>query len=316
MKGLVLHSRVEHSAAVHGYTDVHYFRDLARRFRRINSDWDIHIEQFDEHDETEFLADIAKPEYRNLDVFAYIGHGGQHNLYSSSIGGAAETASLATNLTNACNNNAAIIFYACNAGKLGDSILRDVYNLTTAKNFKLYGHSTLGRAGNNPNKTVFPPANGAMLIDRCLGELASAPKFRTAWNQRFRNEADSLWARFFRLTEQQLFEEACRDVLRRARRGNQRYMTSLGWGNRLADIFPLIMPALDAAVAGPLQAFRAVFPSHMTAQSIYAALISSEAGQTQFAIAVAHWQFGTFDNPRNVDGIIGPGTWRRLQAAM
>ena len=56
-------------------------------------------------------------------------------------------------------------------------MLRKIYLETVDKGFTLYGHSSAGRAGNNPDKTVFPPSNGAMLIDECLGDLAKAPRF-------------------------------------------------------------------------------------------------------------------------------------------
>ena len=180
MKGLVLHARVDTSQDQEDYLDEKYFRLLARRFKKANSDYDIRIEQFDEDDSAEFLADMSKPEYRNLDVFVYIGHGGRHSLGSANVGGTSGASQMATRLTAACNDNATIIFYACNTGKLGNSVLRNIHNLTTSKSFRLYGHSTVGRAGNNPNKTVFPPVNGEMLIDRCLGNLARAPKFRRA----------------------------------------------------------------------------------------------------------------------------------------
>jgi hypothetical protein len=252
---------------------------------------------------------MSKPEYRELDVFAYIGHGGRHNLYSADVGGTSGANQIATRLTNACNNGAKIIFYACNSGRLGDSILRNIHNLTTSKGFRLFGHSTAGRAGNNPNKTVFPPANGAMLIDESLGVLAGARKFRRAWNERFGNESDNLWATFFKMSNEELLETASRSVLARARRSNLRWMRRLGWDENLGPI--LIEVATDRD-----RRLRELMPSYLTPANLRSVYINSQEAQTKFATAVARWQFSRYQNKNDVDGIIGPNTWRRLQAEM
>ena len=282
MKGLISYPRADTSQDRWEYLDERYFRILARRFRRANPHADIHLDAFDEYDSEEFLADIEKPAYRGLDLFAYIGHGGQQQLYSADRGRRdIEASDIASRLRTACNDGAVIIFYACNVGRLDNSLLRDIHALTIDKDFRLYGHSTTGRAGNNPNKTVFPPTNGAMLIDVCLGDLAHAPRFRRAWNYSMGNESDNLWATFFSLSNDELLRRACRTVIRRAVARNRTYRRTLGWQSRLDDINTLL------------------------------GLTNGDA--EAFAIDVAHWQYQKIGRSRNVDGIIGPNTWRRMQ---
>ena len=282
MKGLISYPRVDTSQDRSDYIDERYFRLLARRFRRANPHMDIHLDAFDEDDSAEFLADIEKPAYQGLDLFAYIGHGGQHRLYSADWGSQDIAASdIAKRLRSACNNGAVIIFYACNTGRLNDSLLRDIHALTIDKNFRLYGHSTSGRAGNNPNKTVFPPTNGAMLIDVCLGNLAHAPRFRRAWDYSMRNESNDLWATFFSMSNDALLRRACRPVIRRAVASNRTYKRTLGWQSRLDQIKALLGLTND-----------------------------DEEG---FAIGVARWQYQKLGGVSGVDGIIGPNTWRQMQ---
>lgn len=281
MKGLVLYPKADLTQPRDSYLDERYFRLLARRFQAAHASADIRLEEFDEDDSEEFFGDLGNPDYQGLDVFAYIGHGGQQYLYSADVGGASAIGRLATALTEACNDNAVIVFYACNAGRLNDSILRTVYLSTIAKRFRLYGHSTSGRAGNNPNKTVFPPANGAMLIDACLGDLARAPRFRRAWNYSFGNEADDLWATFFLLTDEQLLRRACRPVLARAAAANRIQMRSLGWNLHL--------------------------------DRIYALLGVSERDEEALALGIARWQIQRFSEPSEADGILGRNSWQRMQ---
>lgn len=281
MKGLILCPKVDRTQAAEEYLDENYFRLLAQRFKRANRHMEINIEDFVEDDSAEFLSDIEKPAYQGLDLFVYIGHGGRRNLYSAGISEASDAPQLAEKLTAACNDGAVIIFYACNAGKLNDSLLRTIYLSTLDKGFVLYGHSSAGRAGNNPDKTVFPPANGAMLIDECLGELAQAHRFRNAWNYAMGNEADDLWATFFSMSYDELLRRACRSVLRRAVAANAIHMNSLGWKSRLDDIRTLL--GLDN---------------------------TEDVG---LAIGIARWQFRNFSNKREVDGILGQNSWRRMQ---
>ena len=265
------------------YLDERYFRSLARRFRRANPHADIHLDAFDEDDSAEFLADIKKPAYQGLDLFVYIGHGGQQRLYSADWGSRRdiEASDIAERLRAACNDGAVIIFYTCNAGRLNNSLLRNIHALTIGKNFRLYGHSTSGRAGNNPNKTVFPPTNGAMLIDVCLGNLAHAPRFRRAWNYSMGNESDDLWATFFSLSNDELLRRACRTVIRRAVARNRTFKRTLGWQSKL--------------------------------DKINALLRLTDGDEETLAIGVAIWQYQKFGDSRSVDGIIGPNTWRRMQ---
>lgn len=282
MKGLVSYPRVDTSQDRSEYIDERYFRLLASRFRRANRHAVIHLDAFDEDDSAEFLADIEKPEYQGLDLFAYIGHGGQHQLYSADWGRRdIEAADIAQKLRAACNDGAVIIFYACNVGKLNNSFLRDIHALTIDKGFRLYGHSTSGRAGNNPNKTVFPPANGAMLIDVCLGDLANAPRFRRAWNYSMRNESDDLWAIFYSLSNDELLRRACRTVIRRAVTRNRAFGRTLGWQSMRDDIKAL--------------------------------LGLTDGDEEAFAISVARWQYQRLGLSRNIDGIIGPNTWRQMK---
>lgn len=280
-KGLILYPKADRSQDRAYYKDELYFRWLARRFRRAHPAWEIHLESFDEDDSAEFLGDMEKTEYRGLDLFAYIGHGGQNVLYSANVSGSSGATNLASRLTTACNDGAVIIFYACNAGRLNDSLLRDVHLKTLSKNFKLYGHASAGRAGNNPDKTVFPPSGGAMLIDQALGVLAEAPRFRRAWNARMRNEVDFLWATFFLYSNEELLQAACRRPIRRAVRANRRYARTLGWSPDLPRIRALL------------------------------GVTSTEA--SDLAVAIARWQFGRLSNRWNVDGILGPTSWRLMQ---
>jgi len=279
-KGLIIYPKADRSLDRADYRDEVYFRWLARRFKMAHPDWSIHLESFDEDDSTEFLSDIEKPAYQGLDLFAYIGHGGSHSLYSADIG-SGDANQLATRLTSACNDGAVIIFYACNAGSLDDSLLRSVYLQTISKGFRLYGHNSAGRAGNNPDKTVFPPSNGAMLIDQALGVLAAAPRFRRAWNARMRNEVDNLWATFFLYSNDELLRAACRQPIQRAARRNRVYAHTLGWTSELARIRALL------------------------------AVTTTEADD--FAIGIARWQFVHFTNKWGVDGILGPNSWRLME---
>ena len=279
MKGLIIYPKMDTSQAREDYLDEKYFRLLARRFKKAHKQADIHLEEFDEDDSTEFLSDIGT--YRNLDLFAYIGHGGRHNLYSANIG-RSRGARLVEKLRAACNDGAVIILYACNAGRLNDSLLRTIYNETIDKRFRLYGHSTAGRAGNNPNKTVFPPANGAMLIDQVLGGFAGVRRFRQAWNQTLGNENDDLWATFFLLSDHELLRRACAPVLKRAVRVNRAYMNSLGWKSEL--------------------------------DRIYRWLDVTERDEEELALGIARWQLRHFaGSPNEVDGILGKTSWKKLQ---
>jgi hypothetical protein len=283
MKGLVSYPRVDTSQNRSEYLDERYFRLLARRFRRANPHINIHLDAFDEDDSAEFLSDIEKPAYQGLDIFVYIGHGGQHRLYSADRGSQDIAASdIANRLRAACNDGAVIIFYACNVGRLNDSLLRDIHVLTIDKNFRLYGHSTSGRAGNNPNKTVFPPTNGAMLIDVCLGNLAHAPRFRRAWNYSMGNESDDLWASFFSLSNNGLLRRACRPVIRRAVTRNRTFKRTLGWQSKLDKINALLGLA--------------------------------NGDEEKLAIGVALWQYQKLGGSPGVDGIIGPNTWRQMKS--
>lgn len=290
MKGLVVYSDVGSDRDVPQFTDKKYFRLLANRFQRANSDADIHIETFDEYNSGEFFRDLGNAAYQNLDVFAYIGHGGPNALYSASINTAAERQQLGDTLISTCNDNATIIFYACSAGTLNNSILDTLHRATISKNFTLYGHSTIGRAGNNPNKTVFPPQGGSMLIDAILGDLSDSPAFRRAWNATFGNESDNLWATFWRLDDDELLHRACKPAIDRAMRANRRYMSSLGWRDRIDEIFLLCR----------------MIPPRNSANM-------SEDDQRRLVLGVGLWQAATFSNKRDIDGIIGPGTWRRMQ---
>ena len=284
MKGLVLYPRVNPQEARELSLDESYFRQLARRFRRAHGAANISIEEFDEGDTTEFMADIGKSGYQGLDVFAYIGHGGRHALYSASVNEGADGADLIAKLCATCNQGAVILFYACNAGQLNDSLLRTIYLGTIDKRFRLYGHSSTGRAGNNPNKTVFPPPNGAMLIDECLGELAAVPRFRRAWNYAMGNELDDLWATFFTMTNDQLLRRACHTVLNRAVTANRAEMRMAGWGSNLDRV--------RSAVGVP-----------------------NTASEEDLAIAIARWQVRHFANKHEVDGILGRNSWRVMQSA-
>jgi hypothetical protein len=280
MKGLVVYAKADLTQAREDYIDERYFRLLARRFRRAHPGAEIHLEEFDEDDSAEFLSDIEKPAYQGLDVFAYIGHGGQNALYSADIGGS-DAGDLAGRLSAACNNGATIIFYACNAGRLNESLLRTIHLNTLDKGFWLYGHATAGRAGNNPNKTVFPPSNGAMLIDEALGDLAQVPRFQRAWNYTMGNEADDLWATFFLLSNDELLRRACRSVLRQAVAANRTLMKSLGWQASLDRI---------------------------------RALLGVSAGDEEgLAIGIANWQFQHFGETTEVDGILGRRSWQAMQ---
>jgi hypothetical protein len=283
MKGLVVYAKADLTQARADYIDERYFRLLARRFRRAHPGAEIHLEEFDEDDSAEFLSDIEDPAHQGLDVFAYIGHGGQNALYSADIG-SSDAPDLAAKLSAACNNGANIIFYACNAGRLNESLLRTIHLSTLDKGFWLYGHSTAGRAGNNPNKTVFPPDNGAMLIDEALGDLAGVPLFQRAWNYTMGNEADDLWATFFLLTYDELARRACRSVLRRATASNRTLMKSLGWQSSLARIHEL--------------------------------LEVSPGDEEGLAIGIANWQFQHFENTTEVDGIMGRRSWQAMQSEL
>jgi hypothetical protein len=280
-KGLILYPKADRTQLRAFYSDEVYFRNRARHFKRANPSWKIHLESFDEDDSAEFLSDMEKSKYKNLDLFAYIGHGGPDDLYSADIGGASGATNLATRLTAACNNGAVIIFYSCNSGSLSDSLLRDVYLQTLSKGFTLYGHNSAGRAGNNPDKTVFPPSGGAMLIDEALGVLAGAPSFRRAWNARMRNEVDTLWATFFLYSNDELLRQACRSPIRRAVRRNSAYGRTLGWNSELTQIRTLVgVTTTDA---------------------------------DDLAIGIARWQFDHFIRKVNVDGILGPKSWRLMK---
>ena len=289
MKGLVVYSDVGSDQDVPEFTDKKYFRLLAGRFQRANSDADIDIETFDENDSGEFFRDLRNADYQSLDVFAYIGHGGTHNLYSASVG-PRSTQTLADTLIASCNDDAVILFYACSSGTLNDSIANTLYRATISKRFRIYGHSTLGRAGNNPNKTVFPPQGGSMLIDAILGDLSDGHAFRRAWNDTFGNESDDLWATFFRLTDEELLHRACKPAIDRAMRSNRRYMSSLGWHNRIDDIFALC---------------RLIPPRNSSNMS--------EEDQRRLVLGVGQWQADTFTSGRDIDGVLGPGTWRAMQ---
>jgi hypothetical protein len=279
MKGLVLHPKP--GGGYERGTAEYYFKLLAKRFQNAHKSATIHLEEYEDDSSTEFLADIAKPAFQGLDIFAYIGHGGQHDLYSANIGPRGAD-SLIEKLRAACNVGAVILFYACNTGRLNDSLLKTIYNNTRDKGFTLYGHSTAGRAGNNPNKTVFPPANGAMLIDQVLEDFADIPVFRKAWNQTMGNEKDNLWATFFLLDNDELFRRACAPALKRAVKANQNYMKSLGWQKQL--------------------------------QEIASWLEAPEGDAEELAVAIARWQLEHFSGkPKEVDGILGPGSWRALK---
>ena len=88
MKGLILYPKADLTQDRDDYIDERYFQLLARRFRRAHPHADIYLEEFDEDDLSEFLADMAKPVHRGLDLFAYIGHGGGQYLYSADMGAA------------------------------------------------------------------------------------------------------------------------------------------------------------------------------------------------------------------------------------
>lgn len=298
---------------MHG--DELYMQNLARRFARVNRDqYNVTIENFAEAGTPEFFSDIAR--HANLAVFAYIGHGMPNALASASVNTRAEITRLANTLGRICKRNAVIIFYACSAGRLGNSITQSLHDLTHARGFTFYGHSTSGRAGNNPNKTVFPPAKGAMLVDRVLGDLANAPRFRRAWNASFGNESKPLWARFWRMSEQQLLETACESQLARARRANTRLMARLGWSARLSEIIRLIMPARASKLQWQARVMRSLFPPFLPSRAIYNALLLSEARQNQFAIAVARYQMARTIRESTVDGILGQTTWAMMQAEL
>lgn len=284
MKGLVLYPRVDPAQDKEDSLDEAYFRLLARRFRRAHGAADIRLEEYAEDDTAEFMADIAKAEYHGLDLFAYIGHGGTSALYSADVDSADEITALTNALRAACNDDAVIIFYACNAGRLNDSILRTVYLNTIDKRFRLYGHSSTGRAGNNPDKTVFPPANGAHLLDECLGSLASAPRFRRAWDYTMGNESDDLWATFFTLSHDALLRRACGSVIRRAVTANRRQARTAGWSAHLDQV--------HSAVG-----------------------VGATASDEDLAVAIARWQADHLDSPGEVDGILGPTSWRVMQRA-
>lgn len=282
MKGLVLYPKVNPDEDADSSLDEAYFRLLARRFRRAHGAADIHLEEFDEGDTTEFMADIGKADYQGLDLFAYIGHGGRHALYSASIQSDDQVAALTTAIRAACNNGAVILFYSCNAGRLNDSVLRRIHLDTIDMNFRLYGHSSSGRAGNNPDKTVFPPANGANLIDQVLGDLASAPRFRRAWDYTMGNESDDLWATFFTLSNDALLRRACRAPIRRAVAANRNQRRSVGWGDRMAEVRRIVG-------------------------------VADTSSEEDLAVAIARWQTQNLPSPHDVDGVLGRGTWRVMQ---
>ena len=285
MKGLITYAKPDFSQDRSDYLDEKYFRLLARKFRKAHPHADIHLEEFEEDNSDEFLADLQKPSYTNLDLFVYIGHGGRNRLYSADWGEQDITPALiATRLKAACKDGAVIIFYACNVGRLNNSFLQTLYSLTIGKHFRLYGHNSSGRAGNNPDKTVFPPSNGAMVIDVCLGDLANAPKFRRAWRAAIGNEADDLWATFFTLTNDELLHRSCRSVIDRAVRVNRIYKQRLGWQSKFMEITRLLGLAMPTEQA--------------------------------FAAAIARWQYRHFGGTNDVDGILGRNSWRLMQAEL
>ena len=268
-KGLVIYPKGDGG-------DANYFRLLARRFKRAHPQAEISLENFDEFDEDEFLADLRKPSHKELDIFAYIGHGLTNSLLSAGVSSRREKKGFADRLRVACNNGAVILIYACNCGDLGDSLLSYLHRNTLGKRFPLYGHSTSGRAGNNPNKTVFPPEGGAKLIDQVLGPLAKARRFRAAWNETFGNESNDLWATFFLLTNEQLLRRACASALRTAATANSRRMRDVGW--------------------------------HGEVDRIYRFLGVTEQNEEELALAIARWQVNHF-NADEVDGILGCNSW-------
>ena len=291
MKGLVIHAKPNFRQDKADYLDEKYFRLLARKLKSAHPHADIHIEDFEEDNSTEFMADLAKPEYTGLDLFAYIGHGGTQAIYSADWNRNDITATdIANRLEVSCNNDAVILLYACNMGRLSNSFAKTIYDLTVHKRFRIYGHASSGRAGNNPDKTVFPPANGAMLIDVCLGDLANAPRFSRAWRATMGNERDNLWATFFTLTNNELLHRSCRSVIERAVRANRRYMRTLGWQSRLSDIYSKV------GITDP-----------------YVLLGMLTLDDEELAVSIARWQYPIFGRTNDTDGILGPTSWRHIQ---
>ncbi|MEZ6127920.1 MAG: hypothetical protein R3C59_04515 [Planctomycetaceae bacterium] len=279
MKGLVTYYR---KAA--GSTDERegtYAKWLARRFKRAHRRSRIHLESFENHDRDEFLSDIEK--YSDLDIFAYIGHGYSNGLLSANLN-SSHLDALVSRLRNACRPGAVILFYACNAGSLNDSLLRKVYLQTRDLRFRLYGHNTAGKAGPNPEKTMFPPADGVLLKRHILGSLVDAPKFRRAWDQTMGDDFNDLWATFFLYEDHELLKRSCAPLLRRAVRANHVSMKKHGWKDQLPQIRRLL---------------------HLTSND-----------KDELALGIANWQLNNFDSTTEVDGILGRRSWAKMQSQL
>jgi hypothetical protein len=271
-KGLVIYPRGEGG-------DANYFKLLARRFKNAHREAEIHLENFGEYEAAEFQSDLKKSDYTNLDIFAYIGHGGTNNLYSADVGRNGR-AKLATRLSEICNDDAVILLYACNCGNLGDSMLGYLYRHTLEKRFTFYGHHSAGRAGNNPDKTVYPPSDGAKLIEHVMGPLAKSPRLRAAWRATFGNEQDDLWATFFLLSHEDLIRRACKPALAAAGVANNRRKREVGWEPELNKIYPYLGVSVRS--------------------------------DEELALGVARWQAANM-KPADADGILGRMTWAAMQ---
>jgi hypothetical protein len=271
-KGLVIYPRGEGG-------DAKYFKMLAKQFKRAHVQTEISVESFGEWDEDEFMADLKKPAHSGLDIFAYIGHGLTNSLYSASIS-KNERSDFAERIRESCNDGAVVLIYACNCGDLGDSLLSHLQRTLQDKHMTFYGHHTSGRAGNNPDKTVFPPAGGAKLIDHVLGPLARSRRIRNAWRDTFGNESDDLWATFFLLSNEALTLRACASALKSAAAANNRLMREVGWSN--------------------------------DADKLYRFMGVANGKAEELALAIARWQAGNM-SAGEADGILGRQTWTALQ---
>jgi hypothetical protein len=257
-----------------------YFAVMARRFKRAHVHSSIALEDFDEYDSTEFLADLNKATHQGLDILAYIGHGTSDSLLSASVGSDTEVGGLVDRIRTACNDGASIILYACNCGSLSESLLNKIHRETLPKKFSLYGHNSSGPAAGNPDKTIFPPDGGAMLIDQVLGPLAKARRFETAWRQAMGNEWGDLWATFFLLSNEELLQRTCGSVIRGAASANRRLMKDVGWDQEL--------------------------------DRIYQFLGIAERNEEKLALGIARWQVNYFGGDE-ADGRLGTNSWRAMR---
>lgn len=272
-KGLVVYPRGEGDAEK-------YFAILARKFKRAHRDIDITLEDFGDGDAEDFKADLSKPAYTGIDVFAYIGHG--MSTYLLSANGDTDDArkTLADRLKAICNDNAVILILACNCGDLGDSLLGYLYGKTLGRNFTFYGHTSSWKAANNPDKSIFPPAKGEDLSVRILGDLAKSKRFKDAWWASFDNESDSFWATFFLLDNAKMLRRACKPALRAAAVANERHMREVGW-------------------SGEVDAIRRFLG------------VVDKSGE-ELALAIANWQAINV-KPEDADGILGRVTWAKMK---